>query len=136
MTVVVLVDSGVDDSGAIENMMDKNDDDVSDIALTRGGLWGVVSIRNKIIITLNISIVSVHVAISVNPVAESSPCPCSLCTFFCYNLFLFHLHPQVRSPGAGACVIDNGALAKDGANDATDVTVTAGGIGGVAAKEN
>ena len=45
--MVVLVDSGVDDSGAVGNVMG-----VSDVvALTAGGLGGVVVGRNKVVIS-------------------------------------------------------------------------------------
>ena len=44
--MVVLVDSGVDDSGAVENVMG-----VSGVALTAGGLGGVVAGRNKVVIS-------------------------------------------------------------------------------------
>lgn len=50
-TVVVLVKSGVDDSGADENVMGKDANDVSDVALTADGLGGVIAARNKIMIT-------------------------------------------------------------------------------------
>ena len=42
--MVVLVKSGVDDSGAIENVMGKDANDVSD------GLGGVIAVRNKAMI--------------------------------------------------------------------------------------
>ena len=56
-----------------------------------------------------------------------------------YNLILFHLHPDVRSPGAVACVVDSGALSIgsiDGVDDVTEVALITGGTAGVAAIEN
>ena len=59
--------------------------------------------------------------------------------FACYygpNLILFHLHPDVRSPVADACVVDIGAveimMGKNGV-EVPDVALTAGGLGGVVA---
>lgn len=56
--MVVLVKSGVDDSGDVvvvvvadENVMGKDANDVSDVALTAYGLGGVIAARNKIMIT-------------------------------------------------------------------------------------
>lgn len=72
-TVVVLVKSGVDDSGAVEAVMGKDGNDVSDVALTADGLGGVIAIRNKVTMTLKIPIA--NVAISINPVAEFSLFP-------------------------------------------------------------
>ena len=48
-----------------------------------------------------------------------------------YNLILFHLLPDVRSPVVAACVVGSGALGIDGADDVTGVV--AGGTVGVAA---
>ena len=53
-----------------------------------------------------------------------------------YNLILFHLHPDVRSPGAVAFVVGSGALSIDGVDDVTEVTLIAGGTAGVSAIEN
>ena len=52
-----------------------------------------------------------------------------------YNLILFHLLPDVRSPVVAACVVGSGALGIDGADDVTGVTLihVAGGTVGVAA---
>ena len=58
-TVVVLVESGVDDIGAVENVMGKPGNDVSDVALTEDVLGGVIAIRNKVMVTLKIRIASV-----------------------------------------------------------------------------
>lgn len=49
--MVVLVKSDVDDSGAVENVMDKDANDVSDVALTADGLGGVIAVKNKVMIT-------------------------------------------------------------------------------------
>lgn len=51
LTLVPSKKSGVDDSGADENVMGKDANDVSDVALTADGLWGVIAARNKIMIT-------------------------------------------------------------------------------------
>ena len=62
-------------------MTGKDDIQESDVTLTAGGLGGVVAITSKIIITLNTRIAIA--TISFNPVPESSPLLCSLCTLFC-----------------------------------------------------
>ena len=51
--MVVLVKSGVDDSGAVENVMGKDATDVSDVALTADGLEGFIAVRNKVMIKNN-----------------------------------------------------------------------------------
>ena len=51
------------------------------------------------------------------------------------NLILFHLHPDVSSPGADACVVNSGAteimMGRNG--DVSDVALTADGLGAVVA---
>ena len=51
------------------------------------------------------------------------------------NLILFHLHPDVRDPGADACVVNSGAteIMMGRNDDVSDVVLTAGGLGGVVA---
>ena len=46
----MLVKSGVDDSGAVENVMGKDVNVVSDVAVTADGLEGVIAVRNKVMI--------------------------------------------------------------------------------------
>ena len=49
------------------------------------------------------------------------------------DLILFHLHPDVRGPGADACVVNSGAteIMMGRNDDVSDVVLTAGGLGGV-----
>ena len=46
----MLVTSGVDDSGAVENVMGKDVNVLSDIAVTADELEGVITVRNKVMI--------------------------------------------------------------------------------------
>ena len=46
----MLVTSGVDDSGAVENVMGKDVNVLSDVAVTADGLEGVITVRNKVMI--------------------------------------------------------------------------------------
>ena len=46
----MLVKSGVDHSGAVENVMGKDVNVVSDVAVTADGLEGVIAVRNKVMI--------------------------------------------------------------------------------------
>ena len=57
----------------------------------------------------------------------------SLHTVLCCILILFHLHPDVRSPGADACAVEK-MLGKN--DDASEVTLIASGLGGVVAIRN